>query len=178
MLTPEQEKWIDSLSDRPVTIVPYDERSERLFNEVRSEIYGLLGRDIEVEHEGSSALGISGQDEIDVSIAVSKDKIEEYIPKLETVFGPVRKRYEDRARFEVRREEKKIDLKIVDMNNQNSLEAKLFKEYMLNHPEDLERYRVLKEESHGQTTKEYYRRKIEFINDILAKINTQSSSRK
>lgn len=169
MITSEQEEWINSLSDRKVNIVPYDDIAERLFNEVKVEIHNLLGPEVKVEHVGSSSLGISGQDEIDVSIVTNRDKFDEYISKLETIFGPVQAKYDYRVRFKAKRESKKIDLKIIDVNHPNYVEGKLFEDYLKNNPEELERYRILKEESDGQTVKEYYRRKIEFINEILLK---------
>ena len=167
MLTPDQEKWIESMSERPISIVPYDPRIEELFGIVKEKIHTLLGPDVLVEHTGASLFGISGQDEIDVSIIVDKSEFPKYIPKLETVFGPVRSNYPDRARFEVREQGKKIDLKIVDAQHPNHLAAQKFMKYLATHTEDLERYRKLKEESDGLSTKEYYRRKTEFINDIL-----------
>jgi len=42
--------------------------------------------------------------------------------------------------------------------------------YLKENPEALERYRKLKEEAAGVNTGEYYRRKIEFINEILSKV--------
>lgn len=169
MLTSDQAKWIDSLSDRQILVVPYDPRSEDLFNKVRDRIHTILGHDVVVEHCGASGLGISGQDEIDVSIAVMKDKFADYIPLLEVEFGPVRSQYPDRARLEAREEGKKIDLKIVDMNHANYLRGKAFELHLRKYPEDLEAYRILKEEASGMSAKEYYRRKTEFINDILAR---------
>ena len=131
MLTPEQEKWVESLSsDRKIFIVPYDSGTEDLFTRVKKKIYSVLGLNVTVEHCGASSLGISGQDEIDISIVVSKEKFEEYIPKLEKIFGPVRSLYQDRARFEVREDGKKIDLKIVDANHPNYLEGKRFENYL------------------------------------------------
>ena len=171
MLTPEQEKWIGSLSDRIIKIVPYDPRAEEFFNIVREKIFSVLGRDMGVEHGGSTMLGISGQDEVDISIVARKEDFAEYIPKLEPIFGPVRSLYPDRARFEVREGDKKIDLKIVDSNHPNYLEGKVFEKYLRDHPEDLERYRILKEECDGKTVKEYQRRKTEFSNEILWKIS-------
>jgi len=170
MLTPDQEQWIDSLStERIISIVPYDPKTEELFNKVKNKITDLLGPEVLVEHTGASSLVISGQDEIDVAIVADREKFNEYIPKLETIFGEVRSRYEDRARFEVKEEGKKIDLKIVDASHQNYLEGKLFESYLKDHPEDLDRYRTLKEEGDGLTVKEYYQRKTEFINEILVK---------
>jgi len=172
MLTPEQEKWINSLSDRQVVIVPYDDRSERLFNEVKKEIHNLLGPEVKVEHVGASSLGISGQNEIDVSIVINKDKFDEYISKLETVFGPVKAKYVDRVRFEEKKEGKKIDLKLIDVDHSNYKKSKVFENYLKNNPEELERYKLIKEESNGQTVKEYYRRKTEFINEVLLKVKS------
>ncbi|HEY4512319.1 MAG TPA: GrpB family protein [Candidatus Paceibacterota bacterium] len=169
MLTADQERWVESLSDRLVSIVPYDPRTEELFAKVREKIHALLGSEAIVEHTGASSFGISGQDEIDISIVANKEQFSTYIPKLEKVFGPVRSQYVDRARFEVREDGKKIDLKIIDVDHPNYLEGKAFEQYLKNHPDDLERYRILKEESASLTTREYYRRKIEFINEILAK---------
>ncbi len=169
MLTPEQEQWLDSLSDRVVTIVPYDPRAEELFKIVKEKIVAVLGTEAKVEHGGSTLFQMPGQDEIDVAIVADKEMFPEYIEKLEPVFGPVRSLYPDRARFEVKEQGKKIDLKLVDQNHINYIEGKILEDYIMAHPEALERYRVLKEESDGLTLKEYYRRKILFNNDILAK---------
>ncbi len=45
-----------------------------------------------------------------------------------------------------------------------------FENYLKEHPQALEEYRKLKELGDGLSTREYYRRKIEFINDILEKV--------
>ena len=174
MLTPDQEQWIDSLStERIIKIVPYDPKTDELFGKVKNKITDLLGPEVLVEHSGASSLGISGQDEIDVAIVADKEKFNEYIPKLETIFGEVRSRYEDRVRFEVKEDGKKIDLKIVDTSHPNYAEEKLFVNYLRNHPEDLGRYQILKEECNGLTVKEYYRRKVNFINEIQAKAKSE-----
>jgi GrpB-like predicted nucleotidyltransferase (UPF0157 family) len=170
MLTPDQEKWISERSDvKKITVVPYDPRTDRLFDIIKKKVHDILGPEVFVEHDGASGLGISGQDEIDVSIVVEKEKFADYIPKLEKKFGQVKSHYPDRARFEVQEEGKKIDLKIIDVHHPNYTRSKIFLAYLRAHPEDLEKYRILKEKSDGMTVKEYYRTKIEFINDILLK---------
>ena len=173
MLTPEQEKWIESLSDRIISITPYDSRAEEFFKRTKVKIQDLLGPDVAVEHCGATALGISGQDEVDVSIVVEKEKFPEYISKLEVIFGPVRSKYEDRARFEVRDGDKKIDLKIIDVNHPNYINGKVFEDYLRHNPQELERYRALKLECDGLTTREYNRRKVEFTNEILEKAKVE-----
>ena len=170
MLTPEQEKWIESLSsDRKICIVPYDSRTEELFEKVKKKIQSVLGTEVQIEHVGASALEISGQDEIDVQVPVPKNKFPEYISRLETIFGEVRKVYPTRARFEVREAGKKIDFALVDAGHEDWLNHVRFMDHMRSNPTDLEQYRILKEESNGMAVKDYYRKKTEFINEILAK---------
>ena len=169
MLTHDQEQWVNSLSDRIVSVVPYDPRTERLFMVVKKKILDILGPEAIVEHCGASSLGISGQDEIDVSVVASSGEFADYAMKLDGKLGSIASWYPDRVRFDVREEGKKIDLKVVDGEHPNHLRGKIFERHLRTHPEDLERYRALKEGSNSLTTKEYYRRKIEFINEILEK---------
>lgn len=172
MLTPEQEQWINGRSDtKKITVVPYDPRSEELYQKVATRIHKVLGPEAAVEHGGASSLGISGQDEIDVAIVAKREMIDVYIPKLEKEFGEVQSRYPDRARFAVVEDGKKIDLKIIDVGHESYKKEKIFNQYLRNHPDDLERYRILKEECNGFSVREYYRKKIEFINGIHEKID-------
>lgn len=171
MLTREQEEWVNSLSDRQISIVPYDPRTERLFKSVEKKIHGILGVDVAIEHCGASSLGISGQDEIDISIVTTRDRFADYVSRLDGRLGTVASWYEDRVRFKLKEDGKKIDLKVIDKDHGSYRESKMFEEHLRTHLGDLERYRILKEHCNGMTVKEYYRRKIEFINDILARRN-------
>ena len=167
MITPEQEAWINTLSDKIISISPYDPQSQILFERIQKKIHSLLGEDVTVEQGGSTIFGIAGQNEVDVSIVVPKEKFPEYISKLEAMFGSVQSNYPDRARFEVKEDGKKIDLKIIDVNHPNYIQGKAFEDYLKEHPEDVESFRILKEECNGLTVKEYHRKKTEFINEIL-----------
>lgn len=167
MLTKSQQEWINTLSNSKIVIAPYDSRAERLFEITKNRVHKVLGNEVVVEHCGASSFGISGQDEIDVSIQATQEVFDEYISKLEKEFGAVKSRYSDRARFEFKEEGKKIDLKIIDINHDEYKNSVFFETYLREHPEYLEKYRILKENCNGVTVKEYYRQKIEFINDIM-----------
>jgi GrpB-like predicted nucleotidyltransferase (UPF0157 family) len=43
----------------------------------------------------------------------------------------------------------------------------VFWDYIKSHPETLEEYRKIKEAAEGTSTREYYTRKVEFINKVL-----------
>lgn len=170
MITPEQQKWIDHLSDTDkVKIIPFDPTSEEKFRAVKERIQKALGEEIRVEHCGATSLGISGQDEIDVYLPVPPEQFNPMVPKLTGLFNAPRSLYPlERARFVTFQEGKHVDVFLINDSCKGWLDGVKFETYLKTHPEALEEYRKLKEEGNGLSVREYYRRKIEFINNILA----------
>ncbi|MDP3888788.1 MAG: GrpB family protein [bacterium] len=171
MLTPDQEKWIDHLSDKDkISIFPFDPTAEEKFRIVRRKIQDALGKDLPVEHHGATALGISGQDEIDVYIPTSPVRFNSLIDPLKSLFGEPRSLYPlERVRFVTEEDGKHVDVFLVNQEDEGWKNAVLFEEYLKSHPEALEEYRQLKESGNDLSVREYYQRKIEFINEILSK---------
>lgn len=171
MLTTEQEKWIDHLRDDDhIVIKPFDPNSIEIFETVKTKIQSNLGNEISVEHRGATSLGISGQDEIDVYIPVAPGKFDALIPILKTSFGEPRSVYPlERARFVRVEKGKHVDIFLINKECDGWKNGVIFDNYLKSHPETLEAYKKLKEEGNGLSTREYYRRKIGFINDILSK---------
>ncbi len=169
MLTEKQEKWVQNLSNESIiSIVPFDPNCQAIFNNIKFIIQSKLGKQQRVEHRGASSLGISGQDEIDIHIPVPGKNFNELINPLGELFGPVKGHYPlERARFNTIVDGKKIEIFIVNEESSAWLEGQKFYEYLKNNPESLEQYRILKESLNGLTTREYYRKKLEFMNEIL-----------
>jgi GrpB-like predicted nucleotidyltransferase (UPF0157 family) len=169
MLRPDQEKWIAHLSDRDtVRILPFDPKAEDIFEAVKKKIQAILGEKWPVVHRGATSLGISGQDEIDIYLPVPEHSFNALIGPLTAVFGSPRSLYAlERARFVTIEEGKHVDIFLINETSQSWLDGCQFEAYLRSHPDALERYRLLKEAGHGLSTREYYRRKIEFINTIL-----------
>lgn len=177
MLTPEQEKWIAHLSDKDkINVSPFDPTAEEKFQKVKARIQDALGKDIPIEHHGATSLGISGQDEIDVYMPVSPEKFTSLIPALKQIFGEPRSMYElERVRFSVNEGGKHIDVFLVNQEHGGWKNLVKFEEYLKSHPEALKVYERLKEEGHRLSVREYYRRKNEFINQILEKANSNEA---
>ncbi len=169
MLTSDQEKWVAQLSDDvPIKIIPFDPTAEEKFQKVRERVWSVLGTNVPVEHHGATSLGISGQDEIDLYIPVPPQRFGALINPLTEVFGAPASLYPlERARFEVKQDDKHVTLFLVNSEGPAWKDSVRFETYLRQHPEALERYRKLKESGDGLSMKEYYRRKIEFINEIL-----------
>ncbi len=176
MLTKEQEKWVTHLSDdTQIKIVPFDPSCHEKFEKIKSVRQSKLGTGTRVEHHGASSLGISGQDEIDVYVPVPPDIFDSYIIPLTELFGKPKSRYPlERARFATSEAGKHIDVFLVNEECVGWFDSIKFENYLAWHPETLEEYRLLKESGDGLSTREYYRRKIEFINNVLEKAKKNS----
>ena len=172
MLTLEQEKWIAHLSDvNKISIVPFDPTAEEKFQRVKQKVQDSLGTRTLVEHHGATSLRISGQDEIDVYIPTPGAKFNSLINPLKTLFGEPRSLYPlERARVVTEELGKHVDVFLINEEHDGWKNGVKFEAYLKFHPEALEEYRQLKENGDGLSVREYYRRKTEFINGILAKV--------
>jgi GrpB-like predicted nucleotidyltransferase (UPF0157 family) len=172
MLREDQKKWIDHLSgDSKIKIVPFDSSSQEKFEKVKLLIQSKLGNEVQVEHRGATSFGISGQDEIDIYIPVSPDKFNEYLDPLTELFGEPQSYYAlERAKFVTSEAGKHVDVFLMNRECRGWIDGIKFENYLKEHSQALEEYRKLKESGDGLSTREYYRRKIEFINDILEKV--------
>lgn len=168
MLTPEQEKWVSHLNTEGVVqIFPYDERAPEKFEQIKSQIQSVLG-DVEVLHRGASGLGISGQKEIDVYIPLTSEQIEEYTPKMEEVFGKPKSVYPlERTKFLSKIDGTTIEIMLTNKDHDSWINGERFFNYLSENAEELEQYKKLKEECTGLNCQQYYRKKIEFINEVL-----------
>jgi GrpB-like predicted nucleotidyltransferase (UPF0157 family) len=176
MLTQADLDWLKHLSNtKKVKIVPYNAKVKEIFSKQKQEVTDILGQNVEVLHRGASGLGISGQDEIDVVIAVPFDRFDITVAKLKAVYGVPDSFYAGaRARFNRQHGHTKVELAVVNRDSERWKRSLMFEDYLKKHPEALEAYRKLKEANNGAGLKEYYRRKLEFINAILQKALTHS----
>ncbi|MBL7045511.1 MAG: GrpB family protein [Parcubacteria group bacterium] len=172
MPTNNQEKWLAHLSNSSkIKIRPFDPSCGEKFERVKSLIQSRLGKSIDVEHHGATSLGISGQDEIDVYVPVPPESFNNFIAPLTKLFGEPKSNYPlERMRFVTFIDKKHVDIFLVNKKCHNWLDSIKFEKYLKEHPETLKAYEKLKESGDHTSTREYYRRKIEFINDILNKV--------
>jgi len=170
MLTPEQETWLAHLSDTDtVQIHPADPQANEKFEKVKQHIQSILGGNIKIVHQGATSLGISGQGEIDIYIPTGAENFDSMVGSMENIFGKPRSLYPmQRARFVTSVEGTKAEVFVINENTKGWVDGCKFYQYLRENPETLEAYRKLKEKSAGLSTQQYYRRKVEFINDVLA----------
>lgn len=177
MISPEQEQWLEHLdSSNQVTILPFDARSKARFAVFKKQVQELIGEGKDIVHRGASSLGISGQGELDVYIPVRPQEFDAMVALLKSRFGTPGSVYPGkRARFNARIEDTKVELFVINKDDRGWTESCLFEDYLRITPEALRAYEVLKESAAGQSTREYYRRKIAFINETIAKAQAARS---
>jgi GrpB-like predicted nucleotidyltransferase (UPF0157 family) len=171
MITAKQQKWLDHLSDKDtVKIYPYDIKAPYKFDKIKAQIQDKLGKTTEVLHRGASSMGISGQGELDIYIPVSEKEFDEQLGSLTELYGNPGTVYPlERARFVTHIDGTKAEVFLINKSSQGWLDGIKFEGYLRKNPDSLEEYQKLKENNDGQSTREYYRHKIEFINEILEK---------
>lgn len=168
MITESQQKWLDHLNDKDfITIKPYDSKAPEIFEKVKKQVTGALGK-VRVEHRGASYLKISGQDEIDIYVPVLPEDFDKTVNIMSEHFGIPKSLYPlIRARFPIEGYGKHIDVFVINEKDSGWIDSEIFTNWLLMHPKDLEKYKKLKENGEGLSSKEYYTKKIEFINRIL-----------
>lgn len=169
MIREDQKKWLNHLSsDTKIKIIPYDPSSQEKFEKIQLLLRLKLGNHVQIEHCGATNLKISGQDEIDIYIPVSQNDFNNFLNPLVELFGEPHSHYTlERARFVTFERGKHVDVFLINKDGAGWIDGQRFENYLKSNPQALEEYKKLKESGHGLGVKEYYERKIEFINKVL-----------
>src|SRR5437588_583918 len=120
MLTDDQKKWINHLSDTDaVKIVPYNQKVKEIFSKQKTELQSILGNDTAIVHRGASSLGIPGKGEVDLYIPVEESQFDSYLEKLQKAYGDSNSLYhKERARFNRKHEGILVEIFLINQNSQ------------------------------------------------------------
>jgi GrpB-like predicted nucleotidyltransferase (UPF0157 family) len=172
MLTKQQKDWLNHLSDtHKVEIVPYDPRVKKIFQQIKAELEQVLDGDSVILHKGASAWGISGKGDVDIYIPVPVEQFNNYFKRLKTLLGEPGSYYDkERVRWNKQSDDIEVEIFLVNKDAEFYKDSELFWDYIETHPGVLEEYRKIKEEAEGTSTREYYTRKVIFINKVMESI--------
>lgn len=171
MITQEQEEWLEHLAPgHLVKIVPYNPHIKQAFTQIKTELQSLLGSKVEIQHRGASSMGISGKGDLDIHIPVSPNDFSTIVHDMEERYGKPGSFYkQQRARWNMSVMGFETEVFVVNADHPAWAKTILFEDFLSSHPEELERYRILKETAEGLDIRDYYRAKLEFFNEILQK---------
>ncbi|MFA6547937.1 MAG: GrpB family protein [Candidatus Magasanikbacteria bacterium] len=168
MFTEEQSQWLKHLSDtEKVSIIPYNPKTEEVFRKIKNELIEILGK-VRILHKGSTALKISGQGEIDLYIPIGKRGFNIFVEKLSQCLGAPGSLYVlERARFVKYIDDIKIEIFVINKNNDSWKKSVRFEKYLKNNLKALAEYEGIKNKANGLSIRQYYTLKTIFINKIL-----------
>lgn len=167
MLTESQIRYLETIPEAFLASVkPWDAKAAETAKKLIKKINTLTG--LEVFWSGALALGISGQNDIDLSILTNPKNFEKYLDRLISILGEPTKKGKENILWRITKSGYRIDAYLGDQNSESiKLHKKIF-ELLNNDKNLLKEYELLKEEANGLSMKEYQKRKYEFYNRILA----------
>ncbi len=168
MLTSNQEKYLLTIpEDKKISIQPFDPKVKETGLQIVKEIENKLPQ-LNVHFGGASALGIAGQNDIDLNALSSPDEYSRYLPGLITMFGEPAKNTPNLVKWEFDKNGFEVELYLTDRDSTSLQEQIKTFELIQNNQDYKKEYEQIKLACDGLSFREYMRRKYEFFNKILA----------
>ncbi|HCI05665.1 MAG: hypothetical protein UX26_C0008G0008 [Parcubacteria group bacterium GW2011_GWC1_45_9] len=167
MLTPNQEKYLQAIpEDKVIHIQPFNPKVRESAKEIISQIKGKLP-DLGVFFGGASALGIAGQNDIDLNILSVPEEYDKHLPILKELFGEPTKTSFSLVEWEFKRNGFDVELYLTDRNSSALQEQIKTFEILRDNPGYRKKYEQIKLSSDSLSFREYMRRKYEFFSRLI-----------
>lgn len=164
MLTNSQKEYLEKIpKDIKANIKPWDPEAAKFTENLIKQIKEFTG--LEVFWEGSLALGILGQNDIDLYVFSEPQNFKNNLPKVISIFGEPTYKLEDKVLWRIVKDGHKIDVSLASKNLKEVQNDKIFFNSLKEKRELLQEYINLKQEN--LSAREYYQRKNEFYNRII-----------
>lgn len=165
MLTEGQKNYLMKLSperaDSIIKIKPFNSSlafiANRIIEKIKKEVSTADPRFM-----GASALGISGQNDIDIYVICSQDLKEGYVLKLGKIFGE-----QTKSKWHWFEEGQEVSVYLSDPEDDKFKEQLEIFKIFKNNQQILKDYENLKTSMNGKTYREYQIAKYEFYNQVL-----------
>ncbi|HUC31425.1 MAG TPA: GrpB family protein [Candidatus Paceibacterota bacterium] len=166
MIKESQEKYLSTLPDGKMTVVaPFNPKSQEVAKGIVDELKKIMP-ELMIHFGGATALGIAGQNDIDINILATPEEYDKYTPIIEKIFGEPKTRGAS-VKWEFTRSGFEVELYLTDKNSPN-LQSQLRIFQILSQDKGLrDEYERVKLPYGSIDFKEYMRKKYEFFNKIL-----------
>ncbi len=158
----------------------YNQEYIFFFTSEKKKIMKAIDSVVKIEHIGSTSIpNLGGKGIIDIAVGVLKSKFTEAKKKLEEAGYEFREKASCQERLFFRIDYsygnavRRVHVHLVKFNSQDWKEMIGFRDYLLRHPEDVERYAKIKKEAVKKAFgdgKKYRRYKEKFIQNILKNV--------
>lgn len=166
MIKESQEKYLSTLPDDKIIVVkPFDPKVQEVAKGIIDQLKIALP-ELTIHFGGAAALGIAGQNDIDINILATPEEYDKYSPIIEKIFGEP-KRKGTSIKWEFVRDGFDVELYLNDKNSKNLQEQIHVFEVLSENKELRDQYEQIKMPYGPIDFKEYMRKKYEFFNKIL-----------
>ena len=167
MLTKDEIAYLETLpTDKIVHIHPYVPRLRELAEVLIAQVHEVHP-EIEARFSGAAALGISGQNDLDLDFMASPQDFSTYLPTFITLFGAPREQKETVAVWTFYREDIEIDMWLSNPADTSSIIQWQLHCLLRDNPNLCVEYEKLKQQFDGKKYKDYQRAKYEFYHQVL-----------
>ncbi len=167
MLTPNQKKYLLTIPEDKVAVIkPFDPKVRDAADKITQRIKNE-SPDLEVVFGGASALGIAGQNDIDLNVSSSLEFFNSELPILRRLFGKPSISSQKLVKWEFKQDGFDVELYLSDRSSASLQEQIKTYELLRDNPAYQKEYEQIKLACNGLPFREYMRRKYEFFNKIL-----------
>ncbi len=166
MIKESQEKYLATLPDGKTTVVkPFDPKVKETGGLIVDELKKILPG-LAIHFGGAAALGIAGQNDIDINILSTPEEYDKHEPIIEKLFGKP-KRKSTYIKWEFIKDGFEVELYLTNKNSPNLQEQIKVFEILSKSKELRDEYEQTKLPYGPIDFKKYMRKKYEFFNKIL-----------
>ena len=163
MLTESQKEYMQGIpEDAPSKVRPWDQAAATYAEALVAEIETVSG--LEVFWEGSLALGIPGENDIDLYIFAEPDQFAEFLPRVTQVLGEPTYVLGDKILWRTQKDGHKVDAGLISRSSIDAQRDTFFFDALKRDEKLLQEYAAIKDPS--LSAREYYRQKNEFYNRV------------
>jgi GrpB-like predicted nucleotidyltransferase (UPF0157 family)/predicted nucleotidyltransferase len=166
MIKESQKKYLSTLPDGKIIIVkPFDPKVQEIARQIIDLLQKVLP-DLKIHFGGASALGIAGQNDIDINIISTPEEYDKYCPIIEKLFGDP-KRKGTSIKWEFVKDGFDVELYLTDKNSPNLQDQIKVFDILSRNKELRDEYEQTKLPLGPIDFKNYMRKKYAFFNKIL-----------
>lgn len=168
MLTEAQTNYLATLSDEKIVhIVPFSSSYKEMAGQLIAEVQAHHP-EIEARYTGAAALGIAGQNDLDLDFMTSPEHFLTYLPTFIELFGEPRVQNTGVAAWSFTRDGIEVDLWLSDPASESSQKQWQIFQILSSNAALCKEYEQLKLQFDGKSYKDYQRAKYEFYNRLLS----------
>ena len=167
MISEAQEKYLLKIpEDALAEIKPWDPAADEFAKRLLKQMHSA-NPELEILWSGSLALGISGQNDVDLTMFAEPEEFEKNLLGLISVLGEPQIKTPDKILWRIRKDGYKVDAYLGSKNSEEIKFQIQFFQSLKSDPKLVREYEQLKEGVVGLSAREYQRRKCEFYNKVL-----------